>query len=65
MWEWLQSLLMQCKVTNGKAVEPWLLLNTVATGESSMAMKHMITRNPLGMHGGLGIRFGITFRIEQ
>lgn len=61
----LCPLLMKYNVINLKGVEPWFLLNTMETRESTISVKNTSISNSPGTHGGLGIRFGITFRIQQ
>lgn len=60
---WL--LLMKYNIIHLKGVEPWFLSNTMETRESTISVKNMSISNSLGTHYGLGIRFGITFRIQQ
>lgn len=58
-------LLMKYNVINLKGVEPWFLLSTMETRESTISVKNTSISNSLGTRCGLGIRFGIAFRIQQ
>lgn len=61
----LCCLLMKYNIINLKGVEPWFLLNTMETRKSTISVKNTSISNSLGTRCGLGIRFGITFRIQQ
>lgn len=54
---------MKYNIINLKGVEPWVLLNAKETRESTISVKNTSISNSLGTRYGLGIRFGITFRI--
>lgn len=62
---YLRPLLMKDNTINLKGVEPWFLLNTTETRESTISVKNTFISNSPGTRCGLGIRFGITFRIQQ